>query len=163
MLTTLIAKTTNVVYNNESKGMNSGFQPSNISICRLNDREAKMTTKVVSSDLRVRRTRLMIERAFLELVQQEDFQSITVQQITDRAMVNRATFYDHFADKYALFEYSIRNQFQQLIQSKLPPDFTYCASNLQFLIETLCQFVAQVNDHCRTRIPRDCLHLMKRL
>ncbi len=112
-----------------------------------------MTTKVASSDLRVRRTRLMIERAFLELLQQEGFQSITVQQITDRAMVNRATFYDHFADKYALFEYSIRNQFQQLIQSKLPPDFTYCAVNLQFLIETLCQFVAQVNDHCRHKNP----------
>ncbi|MFN8530123.1 MAG: TetR family transcriptional regulator [Anaerolineae bacterium] len=93
----------------------------------------------------------MIEKAFIELLQEKGFQSITVQDITDRAMVNRATFYDHFTDKYALVEHSMRTWFQQTLESKLPADLRYCPSNLGLLIETLGEFLGQVGDHCRTR------------
>jgi AcrR family transcriptional regulator len=92
-------------------------------------------------DLRVRRTRMMIEKAFMELLEEKGFQSITIQEITDRAMVNRATFYDHFADKYALAEYLMREWFRQVLEQKLPPDFRYCASNLQFLVAAVCEFL----------------------
>lgn len=102
-----------------------------------------------SLDLRVRRTRMMIEKAFKELLEERDFHAITVQDIADRAMVNRATFYDHFTDKYALFDYTMREWFRQTLVGKLPADFTYCASNIQFLIATLCEFVAQIDEHCR--------------
>lgn len=104
-------------------------------------------------DLRVRRTRMMIEKAFNELLLEKGFQAITVQDIAERAMVNRATFYDHFIDKYALFEHGMRTWFQQTLHSKLPADFGYCPSNLGLLIETLGEFLAQVEDHCRPRNP----------
>jgi len=106
-----------------------------------------------SQDLRVRRTRLMIEEAFIELVQEKGFQSITVQDITDRAMVNRATFYDHFTDKYGLFEYSMRNWFKQTLENKLPVGLNYGTSNLGLLIETLGEFLATLHDHCRPKNP----------
>jgi len=102
-----------------------------------------------SRDLRVRRTRMMIEKAFFELLQERDFQSITVQDIADRAMVNRATFYDHFTDKYMLFVTSARTMMQQTLESKLPANFPYRANNIQALIVTVCEFVAQIDDHCR--------------
>jgi len=114
-----------------------------------------MSSKKVklSDDLRVRRTRMMIEKAFLELLMEQGFQSITVQDIADRAMVNRATFYDHFTDKYELFEHGMRTGFRETLEKKLPADFKYCSSNVGLLIEALGEFLAQVDDHCRPKNP----------
>jgi AcrR family transcriptional regulator len=53
-------------------------------------------------DLRVRRTRKLIQQAFLELTVEKGFATLTVQDIADRAMVNRSTFYRHYLDKYDL-------------------------------------------------------------
>jgi AcrR family transcriptional regulator len=55
-------------------------------------------------DLRVRRTRKSLQDAFIELTIQNGFDAVTVADITQRAMVNRATFYRHFQDKYDLLE-----------------------------------------------------------
>lgn len=111
------------------------------------------SSDVKSPDLRVRRTRMMIEKAFVELLQEHGFQSITVQDIADRAMVNRATFYDHFTDKYELFEYSIRNWFQQTLENKLQDDLNHGRANVGALIETVAEFLAMLDDHCRAKNP----------
>ncbi|MBZ0284734.1 MAG: TetR/AcrR family transcriptional regulator [Anaerolineae bacterium] len=55
-------------------------------------------------DLRVRRTRKLLQEAFIELTVEKGFAAITVRDITERAMVNRSTFYRHFLDKYDLME-----------------------------------------------------------
>lgn len=55
-------------------------------------------------DPRITRTRKMIVNAFLTLVQEKEFNAISVKDITEHAMINRATFYRHFADKYALLD-----------------------------------------------------------
>src|SRR5690606_21323881 len=47
-------------------------------------------------DRRIRRTRRLLCEAMLALLVEEEYESITVQQITSRADVNRATFYHHF-------------------------------------------------------------------
>jgi AcrR family transcriptional regulator len=53
-------------------------------------------------DLRVQRTRKLLEDAMIELTIEKGFSSLTVRDITDRAMVNRSTFYRHYLDKYDL-------------------------------------------------------------
>ena len=53
----------------------------------------------VVEDLRVRRTRKMIQEALLELTVEKGYAAITVQDIADRAMINRSTFYRHYLDK----------------------------------------------------------------
>ncbi|MBC7813431.1 MAG: TetR/AcrR family transcriptional regulator C-terminal domain-containing protein [Burkholderiales bacterium] len=55
-------------------------------------------------DLRVRRTRKMIQEAFMALTVEKGFSALTVRDITERAMINRSTFYRHFLDKYDLLE-----------------------------------------------------------
>lgn len=55
-----------------------------------------------NEDLRVRRTRKLIQQAFIELTVERGFTELTVQDIADRAMVNRSTFYRHYLDKYDL-------------------------------------------------------------
>lgn len=61
----------------------------------------KMPKKI---DLRVKRTRKMIIDAFIELVKEKGYENITVQDIANRAMINRATFYAHFKDKQDLYD-----------------------------------------------------------
>jgi hypothetical protein len=47
-------------------------------------------------DPRVKRTRSLILQAFGELLTEKGFEAISVQDITDKAEINRATFYKHF-------------------------------------------------------------------
>jgi AcrR family transcriptional regulator len=62
-----------------------------------------MTTKAGAApkkeDRRVQRTRQLLLDALLALVQERGFDSVTVQDVIDRANVGRATFYAHFDDK----------------------------------------------------------------
>jgi AcrR family transcriptional regulator len=55
-------------------------------------------------DLRVVRTRKMLRDAMIALAIQKGFSAITVNDIVELAMVNRATFYRHYQDKYDLIE-----------------------------------------------------------
>ncbi len=54
------------------------------------------------TDLRVRRTQANLREALLDLIEEKGFDAVTVGDIAERAMVNRATFYRHYPDKYAL-------------------------------------------------------------
>jgi AcrR family transcriptional regulator len=53
-------------------------------------------------DPRVRRTRKLLQEALRSLILEKRFSAISVQDITERATVNRATFYAHYVDKVAL-------------------------------------------------------------
>jgi AcrR family transcriptional regulator len=55
-----------------------------------------------SDDLRVLRTRKMLQKALIELTSEKGFANVTIRDITERAMVNRSTFYRHYLDKYDL-------------------------------------------------------------
>lgn len=58
-----------------------------------------------SEDLRVRRTRKLLQQALIELTVEKGFAAVTVQDISERAMVNRSTVYRHYpGGKYDLLE-----------------------------------------------------------
>src|SRR5262249_52476957 len=61
-----------------------------------------------SEDLRIRRTRKLLQQAFIDLTVEKGFAALTVRDITQRAMVNRSTFYRHFQDKYDLLEHHMQ-------------------------------------------------------
>jgi AcrR family transcriptional regulator len=56
------------------------------------------------TDLRVIKTKANIKKVFIELLNQKEFDKITVQDILDHALINRSTFYKYYADKYDLAE-----------------------------------------------------------
>jgi AcrR family transcriptional regulator len=60
--------------------------------------------KDVPEDLRVRRTRKLLQNALIELTIEKGFSAVTVRDLAERAMVNRATFYRHYQDKYDLLD-----------------------------------------------------------
>lgn len=76
------------------------------------------------TDRRVRRTRASLQRAMLELLQEKDARSITVQELTQRADVNRGTFYAHYRDVFDLLDQMEAELFQRLgdLLSAYPPE-----------------------------------------
>ena len=55
-------------------------------------------------DLRVKKTKLNLYNGLVKLMEEKPFEDIKVTDICNKALVNRSTFYDHFNDKYELFE-----------------------------------------------------------
>jgi len=100
-------------------------------------------------DPRVKRTRRMLIAAFGELVAEKSFRQITVQEVTARAGVNRATFYDHFEDKHALLEAAIVESFERLLSERLPAPEHLDAEDLPRLAATLLEYVATTFRNCR--------------
>lgn len=63
-----------------------------------NDRLHLVASKK-KTDARVRRTRDALGDALVALMQEKPFETITVQDVLDRAKVGRSTFYSHYSDK----------------------------------------------------------------
>jgi AcrR family transcriptional regulator len=55
------------------------------------------------TDRRIRRTRDRLGDALVDLMQEKPFDTISVQDVLDRADVGRSTFYVHYRDKNDLF------------------------------------------------------------
>lgn len=53
-------------------------------------------------DRRVRRTKKLLRQSLTELMLEKDFNDITIRDITERADLNRGTFYLHYSDPFDL-------------------------------------------------------------
>lgn len=100
-------------------------------------------------DPRIRRTRQMLFQAFQDLLAEKTFDLISVQDIAERSTLNRATFYDHFADKFALLEAMIGERFRAIIQARLAGAGQACEASLRQLILATCDFLAEVTSGCQ--------------
>lgn len=98
-------------------------------------------------DPRVKRTRDLIRHSFMEILPEKGFQAISVQDITARAGINRATFYAHFPDKYALLDYAIGESFRAEIEARTLNVCEFQIDNLRTLVITVCEFVARIHSH----------------
>ena len=105
-------------------------------------------------DPRVKRTRQLLEQSFLEVVAEKGFQATSVQDITEKAGVNRATFYAHFPDKYALLDYSVRQSFRQEIEKRMLNVCSFSMDNLRALIIAVCEYIVTASAHCNPPSPQ---------
>jgi AcrR family transcriptional regulator len=99
-------------------------------------------------DPRVRRTRQRLQQAMHELMQEKDLPDINIQDITDRADLNRATFYKHYIDKYDLLNTVISERFQTMLDARLPPESILTATTLNILIQTGYDCVSGFPGYC---------------
>ena len=100
-----------------------------------------ITEKQPKLDPRVKRTRKLLQQSFAELLAEKDFHSITVHDIAERAELNRATFYLHFADKYALLGQSVRDALTERLEKRLPNAQTLSFDNLRLLAAVVTEFM----------------------
>ena len=100
------------------------------------------------TDRRVKRTRKLLQEAFMALMAEKSFQSISVQDIAERADVNRATFYTHFVDKYALLDYTVSDWFRQTLTSRVSVTSPFNQANLHLLVVAVLEHFAAFHSHC---------------
>ncbi|HEX4756772.1 MAG TPA: TetR/AcrR family transcriptional regulator [Terracidiphilus sp.] len=94
-------------------------------------------------DPRVRRTRQMLQCALAKLLKEKEFDQISVQDIADAATLNRATFYDHYDDKFALLECLVGSRFNELLEQRGVRFDGSCSSGLKATVLGVCDFLLE--------------------
>jgi AcrR family transcriptional regulator len=95
-------------------------------------------------DPRIRRTRNLLQDALKRLLEQKEFDKITIQEIAEAATLNRATFYAHYPDKFALLEDLIRVSFLQLLECRKIRFDGSCATAFHPVILAVCDYLAEL-------------------
>lgn len=73
-------------------------------------------------DPRVSRTKELLENALLDLMEEKEYNKITVQEIAKRSTLNRATFYLHYYDKEELLQTCLNDALEVLEESVRIPE-----------------------------------------
>ncbi len=67
-----------------------------------------------SVDRRVRKTKYVLRKTLTKLLLTKDIKDITVKELTEKADVNRGTFYLHYKDIYDMYEQIQKEIFEEL-------------------------------------------------
>lgn len=73
-------------------------------------------------DLRKKRTQRNIINAFIELRAKKPLEKITVKELSDAAMIHKATFYQHYPDIYALSDFLENEALEAILRDISSPD-----------------------------------------
>ena len=95
-----------------------------------------------STDPRIVRSRRMLMEALVNLLNQKEFDHISVQEIADEATLNRATFYLHYPDKNALLRAMTAERFRALI-ARRGLAFSNCDGALRAIALGVCDYLAE--------------------
>lgn len=104
--------------------------------------------EVSTVDPRIRRTREALQTAIATLIESRSFDDLSVQEIAAAAGVNRATFYAHYPDKFALLECMVAGRFNALLATRGVVFNAGCSEALKGLVLGLCDFLAATPMGC---------------
>lgn len=96
-------------------------------------------------DPRIRRTRRLLQEALKTLMQTKSFEEISVQDITEAATVNRATFYDHYTDKYSLLEAMVGGGFHWMLHERNVTFDGTCSEALGAIVLAACDYLTEAH------------------
>src|ERR1700758_1811887 len=105
-----------------------------------------------STDPRILRSRRMLMDALAKLLNQKEFNDISVQEIADEATLNRATFYLHYPDKNALLQAMTGARFRELI-ARRGLAFSDCDGALRAIALGVCDYLAETTG-CPTQLTK---------
>lgn len=104
---------------------------------------------VNQADPRVLRTRQIIREAFRALLQNKGFDAITIKDIAQRATINRATFYAHYEDKYALLDEITALTFENMIPEQIVQAQGFTEDVCRQFIELTYNFIVMFYRTCK--------------
>jgi AcrR family transcriptional regulator len=108
-----------------------------------------------TTDPRILRSRRMLMDALARLLMKKEFDDVSVQEISDEATLNRATFYLHYPDKNALLQAMTESRFRDLIERRAIT-FTDCNGALRAIALGVCDYLAE-STGCPTQLSRMAL------
>ncbi|MHA6481746.1 TetR/AcrR family transcriptional regulator [Paenibacillus sp. strain BS8-2] len=100
------------------------------------------------TDPRFVRTRKYIMDSFIELSSKKEFKDITIKDITTAAMINRATFYYHFQDKFELLEKVLSEVLFINLESDLIANDELNEERLTRIFLAITSFQSSLSDRC---------------
>ncbi|MEZ4727024.1 MAG: TetR/AcrR family transcriptional regulator [Caldilineaceae bacterium] len=74
------------------------------------------------NDLRVQRTRYLLQQALIDLVTSKDYDAVTIRDITRQARVGYKTFFRHYPSKEALLQTLIDEVIREFQAVRLAPE-----------------------------------------
>lgn len=90
-----------------------------------------MITIVSITDRRILKSQEAIKSAFIKLMNEKPFDTITMQDISDHANVGRRTIYHHYSDKFDLLDKLIEEHIDELRRlCKEASDLDFIESNV---------------------------------
>lgn len=96
------------------------------------------------TDLRIIRSKHSIKKAFIEFLNEKGYEKITIQDIADKAMINRNTFYLHYQNKPDLLNRSMDELLEELnitlnlcSSSKTPVSGSKLEQLMQIILEKI--------------------------
>lgn len=104
----------------------------------------------LKEDRRIRRTQRLLKESLAELMSEKSFNNITIKDITEKADLNRGTFYLHYTDTYGLLkamEQDVLEDFQEMIDNYLhmgPP------KDLMPVLSPVIHYIVENRDICST-------------
>ncbi|MFE4709286.1 MULTISPECIES: TetR/AcrR family transcriptional regulator [unclassified Paenibacillus] len=107
-----------------------------------------MGTKV--RNIRTTQTKQSLISAFVNLVNEKDFEKITIADLTKGAHVNRATFYAHFNDKYELLDYIVNESAAAVIEKHTSENMKFDKEYIHQLVLAVCDYHQPPNFQCRS-------------
>lgn len=102
-----------------------------------------------NEDLRKIRTRKFIIDSFIQLLEKKDFNSIKIGDITSRAMINRATFYHHFVDKYDLLEKVVKEELMANVLQELSNNEEFNDEMFKSVFLSITKFHLSLSGRCQ--------------
>ena len=118
------------------------------------------TTKV---DPRIIRTKKLLVEAFQEVSREKKMSQITVKDITERATVNRATFYAHFTDKYDILDYTLSVTILKDLNDSLVISEVINEEVMSTLFISIAHYMAEVHHFCEMNSETFCNQAHKRI
>jgi AcrR family transcriptional regulator len=112
---------------------------------------------VSASDPRVIRTRALLRDALMDLVAEKSFASLSIQMVTNRAGLNRTTFYLHYAGLHELLDDCARALFGQMraeIYANKLPNFQQGAIRLEPFVESVFRHLEKNEKFYRAMLGR---------
>lgn len=118
------------------------------------------TTKV---DPRIIRTKKLLVEAFQEVSREKKMSQITVKDITERATVNRATFYAHFTDKYDILNYTLSETILKDLNNTLSVSDIINETVISNLFISIANYMVEVQDSCKMNSETFCNQAHQRI
>ena len=103
---------------------------------------------MAKTDARVRYTQRVLKEALLHILREKPVNKITVKEVCELAQLNRATFYAHYSDCFALLE---------SIENELIDDFGHSLTlsspfNVSAIVEAIYSIIERHKDACQVLI-----------
>lgn len=126
-------------------------------MAEIQGRSPARLNKYKTNDRRVQKTKRALRSALFELIKEKDLNEISVTELTQKAEINRSTFYFYYKDIYDMME-QIQNEIYDVVENDLiSTDFKFNRlSDYTSYIERFLEYSKENAEVCRFVIMNDC-------